>query len=497
MAILGLDIGTTGCKATVFSSGGAILSYAYEEYPIESPRAGWFELDPEKVWKAAARVIKKANRESAETVESICTSSLGEAFICLDAHGSALCGSMLYLDERGQQESQWIVETLGDARILQSTGHAPSSMYSLSKLLWLKKHRPEVYQQTRWLHFFGDYILYRLTKEHVTEYSLAARSLCFDVREKRWDRGILEAFELDASIFPTPLVAGSIVGCIRPEAAAETGLSERTVAVLGAHDQIMCAIGAGALRDGEAVNSIGTVDCITPVFSGMKLSEQMMQSGYACIPFLFDNTYVTYAFSMTGGSLLRWFRDTFAADVAAEAVRNGISVYALLDEAMPTEPTSILTLPHFAGSPIPLRDTSAKGAMVNLSFDTRREDIYRACMEGETFEMRNNLQYLERHGIPVRTLKTVGGGSRSDKFMQIRADILDLPVMTMECEEAGTLGTAILAGTATGVFSSIEEAASQLSRVKRVFEPIARNRDFYRTQFEKYKSLYELLKPVR
>lgn len=497
MAILGLDIGTTGCKATVFSSVGAILSYAYEEYPIESPRGGWFELDPEKVWRAAARVIQRANRDSAEAVQSICTSSFGEAFVCLNEHGEVLCGSMLYLDERGQQESEWIDETLGDARILQSTGHAANSMYSLPKLLWLKKHRPEVYQQTRWLHFFGDYILYRLTGEHVTEYSLAARSLCFDVREKRWELGILEAFALDKSIFPTPLVAGSVVGNIHADAAAETGLPTGTVAVLGAHDQIMCAIGAGALRDGEAVNSIGTVDCITPVFSGMKLSERVMRSGYACIPFLFDDTYVTYAFSMTGGSLLRWFRDTFARDAAAEAERSHRSVYALLDEAMPKEPTSILTLPHFAGSPIPRRDAQAKGAILNLSFDTRREDIYRACMEGETFEMRNNLQYLEQHGIPVRTLKTVGGGSRSDKFMQIRADILDLPVMTMECEEAGTLGTAILAGTATGVFSSIEEATSQLSRVKSVFEPIARNRDFYRMQFEKYKSLYELLKPVR
>ena len=191
MAILGLDIGTTGCKATVFSSGGEILSYAYEEYPIESPRAGWFELDPERVWRAAARVMQRANRDSTEAVQSICTSSLGEAFVCLSEHGDVLCGSMLYLDERGQQESEWIVETLGDARILKSTGHSPNSMYSLPKLLWLKKHRPEVYQQTRWLHFFGDYILYRLTGEHVTEYSLAARSLCFDVREKCWDLGIL------------------------------------------------------------------------------------------------------------------------------------------------------------------------------------------------------------------------------------------------------------------------------------------------------------------
>lgn len=497
MAILGLDIGTTGCKATLFSEKGLILGYAYEEYPIESPQKGWFALNPAKVWLAGKAVIRKACSQSREQVPCICISSLGEAFVNLDEDGKELCGSMLYLDERGQQESEEIAAVLGLDSVMRRTGHAPSGMYSLSKLLWQKKHQPEVYKKTRWLHFFGDYILYKLTGEHVTDYSLAARSMCFHIVEKRWDNDILNAFELDGSMFPAAKPAGSIVGRVQRDAALETGLSESTLAVLGAHDQIMCALGTGALKSGEAANSIGTVDCITPLFSGAKLTEEMMRHGYACIPYLFENSYVTYAFSMTGGSLLRWFRDTFTRLDAEKAERNGQSIYTVLDEMMPQEPTTLLTLPHFAGSPIPNRDVQARGAIINLSLDTRREDIYRSCMEGETFEMRHNLAYLRQNGISIDALRTVGGGARSEKFMQIRADILGLPVMTMACEEAGTLGTAILAGTSTGIFGSLEEACSSLVHVKKTFEPNAGYREFYQSQFEKYVSLFELLKPVR
>ncbi|MCE5187631.1 MAG: carbohydrate kinase [Eubacteriales bacterium] len=497
MAILGLDIGTTGCKATLFSEKGLVIGYAYQEYPIESPQKGWFELNPATVWQAVRAVIRKSRTENGAEITCVCTSSLGEAFVNLDENGAELCGSILYLDERGQQECNEITNTLGAANIMQSTGHAPSGMYSLSKLLWLKHHQPETYRNTRWLHFFGDYILYKLTGEHVTDYSLAARSMCFDIAKKQWDSKILGAFELDEAIFPAVRVAGSVVGRVRRDAALETGLSTNTLAVLGAHDQIMCALGAGALACGEAVNSIGTVDCVTPVFSGAILTQEMMRRGYACVPYLLENTYVTYAFSMTGGSLLRWFRDTFARLDAAQAERDGRQIYTLLEESMPEEPTTLITLPHFAGSPIPNRDAQAKGAILNLSFDTRREDIYRSCMEGETFEMRNNLEYVKRNGISINALRTVGGGSRSEKFMQIRADILGVPILTMECAEAGTLGTGILAGTSTGIFSSLQEACESLVRVKKVFEPNAGNRDFYQSQFEKYMSLYERLKAVR
>jgi len=223
----------------------------------------------------------------------------------------------------------------------------------------------------------------------------------------------------------------------------------------------------------------------------------MLDCNYVCIPYIFDNTYVTYAFSMTGGSLLKWFRDNFARLDKEKTARQGKDIYAVLDEDMPKKPTDLFVLPHFAGAQGMHTDIRAKGAIINLDFNTRREDIYRACMEGETFEMKRGIETLKEEGIYVNELRAVGGGARSARFMQIRADILEKPIITMECEEAGTLGTAILAGRATGIYKTVHEAGERFVKTKTVFEPIAGNSDYYRSRFEKYIRLYDMMKQVR
>ncbi len=497
MSLLGLDIGTTGSKATLFSDDGAVLSFAYQEYTVESPRAGWFELNPLKVWEAVKSVIKQTCKQNKDPVKAICVSSLGEAFVCLDGQGRELGNSAIYMDERGEDECRRLAETLGVMAVMQSTGHPPHRMYSVSKLMWLKKHDAKLYEQTRSIHFFGDYILYKLSGLHVTDYSLAARSMMFNIVRKEWDTKIIDAAGLNGSILPMPYPPGTVIGNIQPGIAFELGVDKDARLVLGAHDQIMCAVGAGVQSAGEAVNGIGTVDCITPLFDSPKLTKNMVDCSYICIPYIFENTYATYAFSMTGGSLLKWFRDNFARLDKYEAERKGEDIYAQLDAAMPGEPTDLFVLPHFAGSPVPNVDTRAKGAIFNLTFNTTREDIYRACMEGETFEMRRNIEALSRNGIEISALRTVGGGSRSELFMQIRADILKRPVVTLECEEAGTLGTAILAGAATGVYNSVSEACGALVKVKRVYEPHPLRSSYYDERFEKYTELYSLVKPLR
>ena len=495
MSLLGLDIGTTGAKATLFSDEGIILSYAYQEYAVENPRPGWFELSPLTVWEAVRNVIRRACGGNG-TLKAICVSSLGEAFVCLDEKGGELGGSAIYMDQRGKDECAELAEKLG-ASIMKSTGHPPQPMYSICKLMWLRRYAPQIYKKTKYIHFFGDYILHKLGGGHVTDYSLAARSMAFDVVNKKWDEAILDAAGLDAAILPEAHVAGTVIGCVSSSAASELGISANTKLVLGAHDQIMCAVGAGVLECGQAVNGIGTVDCITPVYGTPRLTQSMADGSYNCMPYIFEGTYVTYAFTMTGGSLLKWFRDNFARLDKTEAEKTGDDIYAILDASMPNEPTDLFVLPHFAGSPSPNVDAMAKGAIVNLDFGTKREDIYRACMEGETFEMKRSIEALKRNGIAIESLRTVGGGSRSEQFMQIRADILQRPVITMACEEAGTLGTAILAGTATGVYASVGEACDKLVRTRKAFEPAHKNSAYYESRFEKYIKLYDLLKQVR
>jgi xylulokinase len=498
MALLGLDIGTTGTKATIFNEDGSILSYAYGEYDIYSNREGHYEIDPLVVWNTAKNVISKANKKAGHVhIDALSTSSLGEAFVMLDQSGNELGNSPIYMDKRGESECADLVRALGAGEIMGITGHPPHSMYSVCKLMWQQRNNPQLYRKISKILFYGDYILHKLGGQYVSDYSLAARTMCFDIKNKKWSERIIEQAGLDMDIFPETKVTGSIVGEISPAVADELGINKGVRLVLGGHDQLMVAVGTGVTNEGQAVNGIGTVDCITPVFKGPRINGNMLKSSYASIPYLFDDIYVTYAFNMTGGSLLKWFRDTFAKKDKEIAEKSNLQIYNILDKEIPKEPTDLFVLPHFTGSPTPQMDIHAKGAIVNLTLATQRGEIYKACMEGEAFEMKHNIQTLEENNISIDELRTVGGGSRSSEWLQIRADIFGKKVVAMNYEEAGTLGTAILAGVATGCYTSIQEAANALNQVKTCFYPDEKTNEYYTERYEKYKLLYDLLKTVR
>lgn len=498
MALLGLDIGTTGTKATIFDNEGNVLSYAYGEYDILSVREGYYEINPITVWETVKDVIRRSHKEAGRVeIKAISTSSLGEAFVMLGKTGKELSNSAIYMDKRGEDECKALINSIGDVQLMKITGHPPQSMYSVCKLMWYKKHSPELLSKTYKILFFGDYILYKLGGQYVTDYSLAARSMCFDIQNKQWSKRILENADLNIDMFPETKVTGSIVGEILPQIANELGINQGVKLVLGGHDQIMVAVGAGITREGQAVNGIGTVDCITPLFKSARLNDNMLKYSYVSIPYLSENMFVTYAFNMTGGSLLKWFRETFAKKDKEIAEKNNVNIYKMLNKEMPKEPTDLFVLPHFAGSPIPSPDIHAKGSIMNLTLGTSREEIYKACMEGEAFEMRYNIETLEANGIAVDELRTVGGGARSPEWLQIRADVFNKKISAMRFEEAGTLGTAILAGVAAGCFESYIEASKEIPKIKNNYYPDQKNNAFYNERYEKYKLIYNMMRQIR
>ena len=498
MALMGLDIGTTGTKATIFDEDGNILSHAYGEYDIYSDGQGLYEIDPLLVWNTAKNIISQANKLAGNPrIEALCTSSFGEAFVMLDQSGKELARSPIYMDKRGEAECADLVSALGAEEIMSITGHPPHSMYSICKLMWLYRNNPQLYKKASKILFYGDYVLHKLGGQYIADYSLAARSMCFDIKNKQWSEKIIEHAGLDLGIFPESKATGSIVGEILPSLASELGVNKGIKLVLGGHDQLMVAVGSGVTDAGQAVNGIGTVDCITPVFKGPRINSSMMNASYASVPYLLDDFYVTYAFNMTGGSLLKWFRDTFARKDKEIAQKSNLEIYNILNKEIPGLPTDLFVLPHFAGSPSPNSDIHAKGAIVNLGLNTERGEIYKACMEGEAFEMKRNIEALESNNILIKELRTVGGGSRSPEWLQIRADIFGKTITAMNYEEAGTLGTAILAGVAAGYYPSVHEAANKLNQVKTYYFPNEKNSKYYTERYEKYKLLYSLLKAVR
>lgn len=491
----GLDIGTTGVKSTVFDHEGKIAAYAYEEYNLESPGEGIFELNPHVLLRAAKSVLRQSLAKVPQQAQAVCVTSFGETMFLTDAQGKPLCNGMIYMDKRGAVEAEELQNKFGFEAIAETTGVKPHAMYSIPKLLWLTKNEPETVRRAKRAFFVADFIAFHLGADHITDYSLAARSMALNIRQKCWWGEMLEASGLKESLFPALAETGTVIGKVSAAAAIETGLKQGISILIGGHDQIANALGAGVLKKGSAANGLGTVDCVTPAFELPQSVVPLAQNNYCAVPYVSQNLYVTYAFNITGGAVLKWYRDSFAKDLRADPAPF-LSAYAALEDGMPESPTGLLCLPHFAGSGTPQMNTHSKGGVMGLTLNTTRSELFKGLLEGIAYEAMYNIESLRSCGVAAEELLTVGGGARSSEWLQIRADVFGKPVVQMHVEEAGTLGCAIMAAKADGIYSSFDEGAKSTVRSARVFEPDQNNHAVYKEQYERYKRLYAAEKNI-
>ncbi|MHB8963038.1 MAG: FGGY-family carbohydrate kinase [Saccharofermentanales bacterium] len=496
MAVIGLDAGSTGCKCIVFGNDGRPLAYAYREYPRSLSSD---VISSDCIWDNVSAVIREAvasyrtmkeDHEGDGRIQAIGISSFGEAFVPVDASGMALDDIMLYTDQRGIDECRSFCEEFGEADIMRITGVKPHPMYSLPKIAWIRAHKPEVFRRVWKFLLVEDFIIYRLTGEAFTDYSLASRTMAFDIRKLAWDDELLALAGIGSGKMALPVPSGTAVAAVRPDMADLLGLDADVRVVTGGHDQVCAAVGCGITAAGAAADGIGTVECIIPAFAAPVDDLSFAANNYCCVPFPVNNMYVTYAFNFTGGSLLKWFRDNLARDVKAEADRLGVGVYALLEQQIPDEPTSIFVIPHFAGSGTPDMDPSAKATIHGLSFRHRQSDLFKACLEGVTYEMKYNIDLLKSHGIEIKELYAVGGGSKSLAWLGIKAAITGCTIRQLEVEEAGITGAAIMASVAMGIFPTIPAACEAFIKVSNTIIP---DMELHR----KYAVLYEEYKRVR
>jgi xylulokinase len=495
MALLGLDAGTTRCKCQVFSETGEILAYEAVEYqPIHYEDGTCVNIAA--LINGVKTVIGRAAKKCGASVDALCISSFGESFVPLDESDIVLENPMMYSDARGSEESTELSDRLGEDFIIKTSGVKPHSMYSLVKMMWLRRRRPALYERTKRFLLIGDYIIYCLTGEAVIDYSLAARSMAFDVKNKCWSAPLLRAAGIDAALLSSAVMPGTIVGKARPKICAELGLKKDCLVITGAHDQICAALGGGAVAEGQAADGIGTVECITPVFRGIPDLSKMSKYGFACIPFAEDGLYATYAFSYTGGALIKWFRDNLADDTYKRIKTEGRDFYSYFETLMGDAPGSLLVLPYFSGAATPHMDSGAVGAMIGLGLTTSKADIYRGLMEGAAYEMRLNAELLTETGIEISDMTVSGGGASSAKWLQIKADIMGRAVTPLRSSEAGICGAAMLAARATGLCASLEEANTLFVKIDAPVLPINNNVAKYDRQYRQYKKIYGKVKEI-
>ncbi len=494
MAVVGIDIGATGSKCCVYSEEGMLLAEAYEGYQGISGD-GIYEVAADQVWEGTKCAVKRAVNGISD-IRAVALTSFGESFVLLDEEDRPLTSFMLYSDNRGAEESLELQRQFGAKAFSQLMGIKPSSMMSAPKLMWVKKHYPDLFARTKRVLFGADYIIYCLCGAYVTDYTLAARTAMFDVHKMDWNDKVLKFVGVSREQLPKPLPTGSAAGRIGRETAKELGLPRDVLVVTGCHDQVSAAIGTGILKPGMAIDSVGSLECITSFYEGCPEYLSLYQGGYAIVPYVLPGAYVTYAFSLTGGSLLRWCREQIGKQEQELAARQGKSFYQYLDERMTDAPTDLLVLPHFTGAGTPYMDSESRGAVVGLTTETSLEEIYRAMMEGSTYEMRYNLERLSEGGLHVKELRATGGGSQSAQWLQIKADILNIPITSQGDYRAGGIGCAMLAGKAAGIFGSLEEAAEIFVKQGRTYEPRQQVQEQYNRNYERYRNLYQAVKMV-
>jgi xylulokinase len=488
-----LDIGTGGCKAVVFSAEGKELAASYREYSLSHEHPDWAEIDPDEVIAGCFSVIRDVNSRIGEPVVSMCISSQGEAFTPVDSEGRVLGNAMVSSDSRARDITSNWSSTFGIDKIYKITGHTPHPLFTLFKLLWIKKNRPDVWQNTRYFLCVEDLFHYRVGLEPKISWPLAGRTMLFDVTSHKWSDEILEAAGLPASKLAIPVPSSEITGIIKPEKSSILGFKNPVTLVAGGHDQTCAALGAGVTETGMCMFATGSVECFCPVLAKPTFSPELQKNNLCCYDYTIRDRYTSVAYSLTGGNILRWMRDEFGLSVAALAASSGKNPYSLLLDEMPDKPTDILVLPYFTATGTPYFDTKAKGAIIGLKLTTVKGEITRALLEGVALEMKLNLLLMEESGMKVNTFIATGGGARNNKWNQIKADILNRSISVRNINEAGCYGAAMLSCSATEKIPVEQLILKNLSQSE-IFTPDDQNAKFYDRKFQNYRELYPSLK---
>jgi xylulokinase len=493
MNLLGIDVGTTGCKVALFSLQGVMLASAYCEYDAQSPHPGWAQLDSAAIWEAVKIAIRSvtAAAQGAE-IGAVSVSSLAEAAVPVTEDRQILGPSLLNFDTRGEEFMPELAAILPNERLYPINGNTIGNHYTLTKLKWMRAHQPELYDRTyKFLHW-SDFVAFMLGADPVVDYSLANRSLLFDIHSGDWSDDLLEAAGLERSKLPATAPSGTVIGTVAAHIAADLGLPPGVRIVSGAHDQCATAVGCGVVDPGSTVYGMGTYHCITPVFASLPDTQMMIERGLNTEHHAIPGRYVCFIYNQ-GGALVKWFRDTFASSEHHQAEAEGRSVYPALFAEISAEPSSVMVLPHFAPTGPPRFIADSAGVITGLHLGTRRGEVLKGIIEGVAFYLKEVVDSLPATGIKIENYRAVGGGSRSDAWVQTCADIFGQPFTRPVVTEAGALGAAIIAGVGSGIFESYTQAVAAMVSLERTFEPDLARHARYQARYRYYQRLGPLM----
>jgi xylulokinase len=494
--LLGLDAGTTSFKAVLFSEEGREIASASSEYTLLTPEANIVELEAERYWEECKLVLEEICRKAGtRDIKALAISSQGETLIPVGEDGKPLRRAIVWLDNRSEAEAEILRGEFGRRNVFEITGQPDLvPTWPATKILWMKRNEPHIFDKVHKYLLVEDYLIYRLTGKFIAECSLLSSSLLFDIGRKAWWEEMLEFLGISEELLPEIRESGEVVGEVRGDVSREIGLPDRVLVVTGALDQAASTIGAGNIKPGIVTESTGAAlaICATidePLFD----PENRIPCHYHAV----RDKYYLLPWCQTAGMALKWFRDEFCQYEREKASEEGMEAYKLMDDeasSVPPGSEGVLMLPHLMGAACPEFNPNARGCYFGFSLSTTKAHFIRALLEAVAFMLRRNLEILEELGVEVHEIRAIGGGARSELWNEIKADVAGKPLLTLNLTETACLGAAILAGVGIGIFPSLEAACERMVRVKRRFLPDEKNRLIYQRGYEGYVKLYEAVK---
>jgi len=497
--ILSLDLGTTSIKVAVVNLDGKLVSSATMEYMLLTPDVLSVELPAETYWENFKVGVKKVVQESgisANEIACLGISAQGETIFMLDQQGKELGNAIVWMDNRAQDEADELSQVFSADEFYAHTGQVSIvPTWPATKLLWVKKHLPNVFNAIDKVLLIEDYFIWRLTGKFVCEGSLICSTGYWDINTEKWWLEMLDALGIREEQLPEIKKSGDPVSGILPAVAEELGLCPDTIVCMGVLDQAAGAIGVGNIHPGCLSECTGAALAICATTETTFLDdEKQMPCHYHGI----DKTYMAHTFT-SGGMVLKWFRNQFGQHDAIVADAMGKSSYEVLGsqaELIPPGCDGLIMLPHLQGAMAPEANPKAKGVFYGITLKHTKAHFTRAIMESIGFIIKRNLDTLDRMGFSFDEIRVLGGGSVSPVWNQIKADITGKVICQTSTPDAACLGAAIVAGTGCGLFNTLNDAVDHMVEVTARYEPNPKNHELYLQQYKKYVQLYEALCPV-
>lgn len=496
---VGLDLGTTGIKALMCDRNGHVVATSFQPHGLSHPKPAWAEQDPNewaKGFEAALQELAKKPGVHRSDISAIGLGSQIDGIVALDSDGAAIRPAIIWMDRRAVPQCDDIRSLIRDEDLYEITGLCNDPSHVAAKILWIRQNEPSNFAKAKRLLMPGDFALFHLTGETVTDYSNASSTMLFDIRRREWSKKLCDLLRIPDEMLPAVQPSTRVVGTLARDVAKRTGLDQSTQVVAGGGDEEVGAVGAGVVNHGDVLDLTGTAEpvCVCtdkPILDPNRLLE--CHSSADPDSWLLENT------GIVAGGLYRWFKDQFGQAEVEEARRTSADPYEVLNlgaSKADVGSMGIIFLPFFTGSITPEWNAQARGVVFGLTLGHRKEHVTRSILEGCAYALRDVIDHAERLGLSVDRITTAGGGARGKLWRQIKADVTNKRTVKPSNEEVTAFGAALLAAVGAGAHADVKSAAKATVQFTDELEPSEANHARYDRLYKIYRKLYYALKDV-